>query len=342
MNRYFKVYRRWCRNTRNPSTRTEWFDILDETTRWLWGKLMGQLVETLSPYGNATIIPIGLLGLLPLHAAWTEAPGTPSGRHYALDSINITYAPNARTLTAAQNIRSKVTPGKILVVNDPKPVNAGPLPNSHHEVRAAISTFPGYKILKHENATREAVMADISEYSTLHFNCHGHADMDKPLEGGLLMANNERLSLRDLLELNLEGVRLAVLSACETGISGTELPDEVVSLSTGFLQARTAGVVSSLWAVADMSTMMLMTRFYYCWREGKLKPAEALRQAQQWMRDSSSEEKIEFFEGFRSKFSNERGPGFIDNLSKEFILSLLKTHNFSHPFHWAAFSFMGV
>ena len=63
------------------------------------------------------------------------------------------------------------------------------------------------------------------------------------------------------MELQLR-VRLAVLSACETAQPGTELPDEVVALPTGLLQAGVAGIVASQWSVPDRATAMLMAEFY--------------------------------------------------------------------------------
>jgi CHAT domain-containing protein len=100
------------------------------------------------------------------------------------------------------------------------------------------------------------------------------------------------LRLRDLLTMRLR-LRLAVLSACETLPPGTDLPDEVVSLPTGLLQAGVGGIVASLWAVPDRATAMLMIEFYRRWRWDKLTPAEALRRAQQWLRDTTNGEKIE-------------------------------------------------
>jgi CHAT domain-containing protein len=54
------------------------------------------------------------------------------------------------------------------------------------------------------------------------------------------------------------------------------------------LQEGFGGVVASLWSVADISTAMLMEHFYRCWREDKLPPAEPLRAAQRWLRDTSN------------------------------------------------------
>ena len=88
---------------------------------------------------------------------------------------------------------------------------------------------------------------------------------------------------------------MAILSACETGIPGFKLLDEVISLPSGYMQAGVPGVIGSLWSVSDISTMMLMTRFYDLWRrEGLLLP-EAFRQAQIWLRDTTNGEKEEYF-----------------------------------------------
>jgi len=46
-------------------------------------------------------------------------------------------------------------------------------------------------------------------------------------------------------------VRLAVLSACETGLVGIDLPDEALALPTGLLQAGVASIVASQWIVPD-------------------------------------------------------------------------------------------
>jgi CHAT domain-containing protein len=87
-----------------------------------------------------------------------------------------------------------------------------------------------------------------------------------------------------------------VLSACETAQPGTELPDEVVALPTGLLQAGVAGIVASQWSVPDRATAMLMTEFYRCWRWDRMAPAAALRAAQCWLRDTTTAEKRAHFD----------------------------------------------
>jgi CHAT domain-containing protein len=133
-----------------------------------------------------------------------------------------------------------------------------------------------------------------AESDVLHLACHGWADLYEPLQSGLLLAGGRRVILGQLMEMRLQ-VRLAVLSACETALPGTDLPDEVIGLPTGLLQAGVAGVVASQWLVPDRATAMLMTAFARTWTDGKVSPALALQHAQQWLRDTTNEQKREYW-----------------------------------------------
>lgn len=290
-NSYLGAYGQWRSGRINRPARDAWRLVLDRTTNWLWQVLMGELVRVLTDRGasRAVLIPQGLLGLLPLHAAWIQDSDALDGRRYALDRILFTYAPNALALLACQARAATLPADTLFAVEDPD----GSLRFSPDEVRAALKWFQlvdGQRIslLGGPPATLKAVLKTLvrGRANVLHFAAHGKAGAKDPLDAGLTMAHG-KLTLRQILRLRLEHVRLAVLSACETGIPGAELPDEIVSLPTGLLQAGVAGVVGSLWAVDDRSTTVLMRRFYELWRgKAALEPAEALRQAQLWMRQT--------------------------------------------------------
>ena len=323
----------WFDTYQNQSQdRDAWFATLDRTLQNLWQPVLAPTLRHLSQAQNltATLIPTGLFSLLPLHAAWTR--DVQGNRRYACDFIRFTYAPNALALPAARKVAAQTPATKLLAVNDPQPVSASPLPNTSTETANAIATFPGLdnrQILQHENATPAAVLAALPSYPVVHFSCHGTANFQQPLDSGLLMANDQILTLRDLLDLKLQGLRLAVLSACETGIPGTDLPDEVISLPTGLLQAGAAGVVSSLWSVADLSTMVLLSRFYQLWRTDGLEPPAALRQAQLWLRDSTGPELAPYLQDSHPELATR-------------LQQATNQRPFSHPFHWAAFTYVGV
>lgn len=325
--------------------RDAWLATMDQITKRLWSNLMEPLVFHLSQLGvtQSVLIPTGLLVFLPLHAAWTVDATRPTGRRYALDTIQFSYIPNAQSLQAARAIADRTSTHSLLAVEEPCPTKADALPNAIHEVQTAIASFPNYTLLRHEQATRSAMRDLLPQHTVLHFSGHGFAQLDSPLDSGLVMANDEILTLRDLLDLKLSGICLAILSACETGLPGTQLPDEVVSLPTGLLQAGVAGVVASLWSVTDLSTMLLLVRFYNFWQEENHAPIEALCEAQRWVRDTTNAEKIAYSKGLMQEPSASKMPASTVNyLYRALILARPGDRDFAHPFHWAAFSYVGV
>ncbi len=327
--------------SQSPTNRQAWLDAIDQGTCQLWQPLMLPLINHLQQHNfpQASLIPTGLLSFLPLHAAWVEDSTAPTGRYYALDAIHFTYVPNARSLSTAQEIAQRTVADSILAIDEPKHEGASPLPNSKREVQAVIATFQNFQVFSPEQATREAVLAALPHYKILHCSCHGNAKPRAPLKSGLAMTGKGEeaiLTLRDLLDLKLVennqgGIRLAILSACETGLAGIELADEAISLPTGLLQAGVAGVIASLWSVSDLSTMVLLSRFYTLWRHQQLEPSQALIKAQKWLRDAEPRDIVLHCETFIPELASKKG-----DLYRSLRL------DFSHPYYWAAFSYTGV
>jgi CHAT domain-containing protein/tetratricopeptide (TPR) repeat protein len=318
-----------------------WYTALDTTTSWLWQTVMAPIIDALPPQAKITLIPVGLLALLPLHAAWIKDTTKPTGKRYVLDDFSISYAPNALALTKAKSIIDNISSESLLAIDEPQPVQADSLPNSQYEVKTIAAQFKNAKTLEHNAASRTAVLDILPKNRTiLHFSCHGKAYLNEPLKNGLLMSNHKEITLKDILNLRLQGIRLATLSACETGMIGTQLPDEFVNFSSGLLQAGCAGVVASLWSLSNnVSSMFLMIRFYEFWRQKHLEPPEALRQAQIWVRDSTNEEKFTYLE--QAIEDTELSKKAIKRFKKELGFTSKAERSFAHPYYWAAFSYTG-
>jgi len=259
----------------------------DSVTAWLWQATLGPVLDQLGDAESILLVPGGLLGLLPLHAAWTPDKSQPSGRRHAIDVVAFSYAPSAHALAvarAAATAHESARGGPPLVVRDPR------LAFAADEAKILAWHFPDAAVLDDERATRAEVGSGLAAARFAHFACHAFADLRKPTSGGLVLAHDEVLSVRNVRDLHVHA-RLAVLSACETGVAGLPLPDEVVSLPTGFLQAGVAGVVATLWRVNDRATAMLMGELYRQLCRERQPPAAALRAAQRWLRDTTNEEK---------------------------------------------------
>ncbi|MBF0144391.1 MAG: CHAT domain-containing protein [Magnetococcales bacterium] len=81
--------------------------------------------------------------------------------------------------------------------------------------------------------------------------------------------NDGVLTAMEVLGLNLAGTRLAVLSACETGLGEIHEGEGVYGLRRSFQEAGAEAVISSLWEVSDAGTQALMTGLYGRLAEGK-------------------------------------------------------------------------
>lgn len=314
--------------------RTDWAIQVYSMGRWLWDEFMEPVLDLAEGDRSLSLVPCGLLGLLPLGAAWKYDPSSPSGRTYAIDRVSISYSPNARTLpdTSSKAIQAA---DSLLVVKEPSPVSLPALPHATAEAEVVMREFGSDRItlLPGESATRQAVLAGIENHDVIHLACHGRTDLSDTMSSGLLLANDDWLELRDLLTLPLARARLAVLSACETGFIGRDLPDEVIGLSSGLQQVGVAGIICSLWPVPDISTMALMAKFYTLWRGAGVRPAEALRTAQRWLRDSSNAD-------LRSAFPDTAAfqePSIPSDARPLWQAS----KRFESPRYWAGFIFVG-
>jgi len=162
---------------------------------------------------------------------------------------------------------------------------------------------------------------------------------------GLVLADGIPLTLADIItDLDLSNLRLVTLSACETGFTETnQSPDEYLGLPSGFIHAGAPAVVSTLWAVNDLSTMLLMEQFYAHYLSGS-PTAQALRQAQLWLRSITAGELAARFVVERKKPSSERIMTYeqASIAWRRFVAMNTNEHPFSHPYYWAAFTFSGA
>jgi CHAT domain-containing protein len=104
------------------------------------------------------------------------------------------------------------------------------------------------------------------------------AGANRPQQG--TASDNGILTGEAIAGLDLSGLELAVLSACETGLGEAQSGEGVFGLQRAFHLAGTRNVVASLWQVDDQATCAPMALFYrFLWEQGQ-EPLQALRSAQ--------------------------------------------------------------
>jgi CHAT domain-containing protein len=144
------------------------------------------------------------------------------------------------------------------------------------------------------DASRERLeSADLTGFAIVHFATHGILNSKRPENSGLLLstvgpdgrARDGFLRLADVYQLRTP-VNLVVLSACRTGLGKDVRGEGLIGLTRGFMYAGASSVVASLWKVDDEATAELMKLFYTNMLQAGMKPTEALRAAQNTIRQN--------------------------------------------------------
>jgi CHAT domain-containing protein len=207
-----------------------------------------------------------------------------------------------------QNDQTAVTRG-IEIKDDPTdPTSFGRLFYSAREIenlREVASAEQTYTATE-SDATRDQLLnMDFSQFAILHFATHGSLLPSSPENSGLWLSTINRegqkvdgfVGLQDIYSLRAP-VDLVVLSACQTALGKDIRGEGLIGLTRGFMYAGATSVVASVWKVEDEVTAELMKRFYTeMLRNGKT-PAEALRLAQNSIRQEPQWSAPHYWAGF--------------------------------------------
>ena len=149
----------------------------------------------------------------------------------------------------------------------------------------------------------------------------------KPLPEGI---EDGILTAKELAELDLRGVDLVVLSACQTGL-GEIAGDGVFGLQRGFKKAGANTLLMSLWKVDDNATRLLMTQFYKNLFAGKSK-FESLRDAQKYVRDYEVNVETASDKQWKSLARQKKNQS-----KKQTSKKVKKIKKYKDPYYWAGF-----
>ena len=239
---------------------------------------------------SLTLIPCGSLAAFPLE-------GTELGDGRTLgDTLPTSIAPSARALLYEERTISPRT--GVYALGNPYPTQQ----NLRWGEAEAFALAELGKNLQQSarvkvqwQATREWLVESLQTGLVVNASCHGIFDSQNFMRSRLMLAHEEDLTLADMLsgQADLRGLRLLILSACQTAMLDLQgARDEVRSLAAGMLQAGAAAILASLWAVDDRATYLLMVRFALEWfpHMNAEPPARALAHAQHWLRTVTNRE----------------------------------------------------
>jgi len=279
------------------------YALYTNTAFWFYKNFLevGLVDENLQ---NLIIIPDGNLGQLPFEIFLTQtAPQneTPYEKlPFLINDYNISYNYSAtlwkeNKAVSVQKNNHKIlacaasysaVDSSLLELRQPfifkSRSSLNPLPAAQNEVKSLETFFEGV-FLQNNDANEAYFKKNAHKYSVIHLAMHGLLHPREPLLSNLAFTEN-RDSLEDnflhnyeISHLNLNA-DLIVLSACETGYGKYEKGEGILSIARSFMYAGVPALVVSLWQVNDVSTSIVMSKFYKYLSEGKSKTI-ALRQA---------------------------------------------------------------
>ncbi|HEX2269769.1 MAG TPA: CHAT domain-containing protein [Pyrinomonadaceae bacterium] len=163
------------------------------------------------------------------------------------------------------------------------------LPSAMREATQVAEYYDSRTVLAEKEASVARVVSELKNSDVIHFALHSVLDERVPMRSKFLLArppgsqksvSESVLFAHDIYELKLPRVKLAVLSACETGGGGYVGGEGVMNMARPFLSAGVPLVVATLWPVESNATAQFMINFHRRRAREGLPVARALQQAQ--------------------------------------------------------------
>jgi CHAT domain-containing protein len=275
----------------------------------LYKILVGPIEEDLLPGTTLCIVPDKILNYLP----FATLVSSESNRYLIADHA-IIFSPSSSVFIANTQVaeqRHTAVGEKLFSIGNPSfdrtlfP-SLPDLPSAALEAQS-VSRFydrPAPIVLTGSDADKDRVIKAIGDADVLHFASHYVVDERSPLRSQFPLVGAESLFARDIHGMKLSRPRLAILSACTTGVERYYNGEGMVGMARTFLASGVPVVVASQWPVETVSTTNLMMKFHEYRTARKLPTIEALRLSQ-------------------TELINEN------------------SNQFSHPYYWAPFVTIG-
>jgi CHAT domain-containing protein len=290
---------------------------LGRISRELYDVLIGPAEPWLDKNKILFIIPDKILSLLPFHCLVSPA------NKYFIEDYALASSPSSSVLITCSDLareKGRIDEERVLSVGithfaSSEEDNLADLPSAAKEAKSIAGLYKLSPPLLEEYATKSAVMNEISSANVIHFASHFVRNPFSPMRSRLVLDKGQQsapdrlpmngdLASSEICRLRLTAARLAVLSACQTGVERYYRGEGTTSIARAFITAGVPLVVASLWPVDSDATAELMIRFHRARKRAGVSSIEALRQAQ---------------------------------------LSMLNNSNipYRHPYYWAAFNPIG-
>jgi CHAT domain-containing protein len=193
----------------------------------------------------------------PVHAAGVYE-GPAEEQECCSDYVVSSYTPTLSALRRAQDgpvsrTRSELA---VLAVAEGRATNLPFLANAAAEAEQVIHIAQAASVditavkAGSPSTTIDNLKTSLSAADIVHLSCHGVQDQEDPLLSGFCFGDG-KLTVNELVQLNLPRAWVAFMSACETAKGDHEQPDQTVHLAAAMLFCGFRSVIGTMWCVVQ-------------------------------------------------------------------------------------------
>jgi CHAT domain-containing protein len=232
------------------------------------------------------VVPHGATHFLPLHLAG------PSSQPLA-GSLTVTYLANLAQLTSARPapVRRRASAAVFALGYADQP-RLPRLESSAAEARAIAQILEVEPVMD-TSATETAFADALQTCRYVHLRAHGRHNVDAPLFQTVFLApgggDDGRLRAHEILALDLRGLEVVTLGACETALGRIDQSDNLRGMPAALLLAGAGAVIGTLWEVSAQASTTFFTAFYKILISGTDDVIGTFGKAQEQTRERHSE-----------------------------------------------------
>jgi CHAT domain-containing protein len=238
----------------------------------LYRALIEPIEAFLSPGDQLCFIPDKLLNQLPFAALFSSRK-----RRFLIEDYAFLVSPSSSVFlfcSARANQKFHPEAENALVVGNPRFNRARhpslpDLPAATREAKEIARIFNNSHLLIEAQATEAEVKSRLQTATIFHIAAHGVVNKRFATDSELALCRPAEGDREDgafhsyeIARMRLPRTRLAVLSACKSGVERYYRGEGMIGLSRSFLAAEVPTVVASLWAVDSEFTAIMMTSFH--------------------------------------------------------------------------------
>lgn len=294
-----KAYKKYVSDYKNSNYSPS---LVRSEAESLYKILIGPVEKYLDPRMQICIVPDKILNYLPFSTLVK-----PGQDNYLIEDHSITFMPSSTvylhcTVRAAElmsrPVNERLMSVGVSTLDREKYKQILPLPNAGDEANLIAKYYVDPLKLVNRDARKHRILSELRKSDVIHIASHYIVDEKSPMKSRLLLTHEVSQGgpsngMTDTLQADeiyseykrvRDGsrTRLAVLSACDSGIEGYYSGEGMIGMSRIFIASNIPLVVASLWKVDSHATEALMVNFHKHRRQGqqRMATADALRCAQ--------------------------------------------------------------